>query len=48
MGNFALLLQGVGENMYHEVVAGQPLLRWAMEPSPKKSSSLGAERACWG
>lgn len=40
MGNFALLLQGVGEKMYHEVVVGRPLLSWAMEPSHKKSLSL--------
>lgn len=35
LGNFAFLLQGVGEKMYHEVVVGQPLLHWAVEPSPK-------------
>lgn len=55
LGNFAFLLQGVGEKMYHEVVVGQPLLHWAVEPSPKKNhhclglkGPLGARRSCGG
>lgn len=41
MGNFSLLLQGVGEKMCQDVVMGWPQPRWVMEPSPKIHHCLG-------